>query len=103
MYVVIFRAQVRQFDAEYSAMANQLRELALTQYGCLEFQALSEGEHEIALSYWPDLASIKQWREMGLHLEAQAKGRQEWYSSYQIDIAKVERRYSASNTPASGI
>jgi len=51
MYVVIFRAKVRQFDAAYTAMAAHMRELALTQFGCLEFQALTEGQDEIALSY----------------------------------------------------
>ncbi|MEY4753028.1 MAG: hypothetical protein RJA44_703, partial [Pseudomonadota bacterium] len=35
MHVVIFRASIRQLDAEYSASAARLRELALTRYGCL--------------------------------------------------------------------
>ena len=48
MFVVIFRAKARALDAEYSAMAAQMRQLALTQFGCLDFTAVTEGEQEIA-------------------------------------------------------
>lgn len=50
-FVVIFRARIAQLDAEYSALAHQLRELALRDFGCLEFVAVCEGDSEIALSY----------------------------------------------------
>ena len=43
MYVVIFRAKVRAFDDEYSRVAVRLRELALSEFGCLEFHAVTEG------------------------------------------------------------
>ena len=52
MFVVIFRAKVRQFDADYSAMAARMRELAFSQFGCLGFTATTEGDQEIAVSYW---------------------------------------------------
>ena len=47
---MIFRARVRQFDAEYSAMAARMRELAFSQFGCLAFNATTEGDQEIAVS-----------------------------------------------------
>ena len=94
MFVVIFRAQVRQFDAEYSAMAAQMRELALTQFGCLSFNATTEGDQEIAVSYWPDEASIRRWKQHTEHLEAQRMGRERWYASYEVDIAEVQRSYA---------
>lgn len=94
MFVVIFRARVRQFDAEYSAMAARMRELALSQFGCLDFTATTEGEQEIAVSYWPDEASIRAWKQHAEHLAAQQLGRDRWYASYEVDIAEVKRRYS---------
>jgi heme-degrading monooxygenase HmoA len=94
MFVVIFRAQVRQFDAEYSAMAAQMRELALTQFGCLSFNATTEGEQEIAVSYWPDEASIRAWKQHTEHLQAQHLGRDRWYASYSVDIAEIRRSYA---------
>jgi len=93
MYVVIFRARVREFDDEYSRAAAQLRELALSQFGCIEFHALTEGADEIALSYWPDEASIRAWKAHADHLLAQRLGRERWYESYQVQIARITRDY----------
>ena len=94
MFVVIFRARVRQFDADYSAMAAKMRELALQQFGCLSFTAATEGDQEIAVSYWPDEASIRAWKQHTEHLEAQQLGRNRWYASYEVDIAEVKRSYA---------
>ncbi len=93
MYVVIFRARIRRLDAEYAAMAARMRELALGQFGCLEFHAVTEGEHEVALSYWPDEASIRAWKAHPEHLLAQRAGRERWYESYSVQVARVERDY----------
>lgn len=94
MYVVIFRAKARDLDAEYSAMAAQMRQLALTQFGCLDFTAVTEGDQEVALSYWPDEASIRAWKQHTDHLIAQQLGREHWYASYSVEVAEVTRRYS---------
>jgi heme-degrading monooxygenase HmoA len=93
MYVVIFRAKARSFDAEYARVAARLRELALTQFGCLEFQALTEGCDEIALSYWPSEEAIRAWRAHPEHLLAQKAGRERWYESYSVQIAAIAREY----------
>jgi heme-degrading monooxygenase HmoA len=95
MYVVIFRAKVRLLDAEYSAMAARMRTLALTEFGCLEFHAVSEGENEVALSYWPDTASIRAWRAHPEHLLAQQLGKTKWYRSYSVEVTQVERAYKS--------
>ncbi len=93
MYVVIFRAQVRAFDAEYFAMATKMRELALSKFGCLDFHAVTEGDQEVALSYWPDEASIRAWREHPEHVVAQKAGRERWYVSYTVQVASITREY----------
>ena len=94
MYVVIFRAKAKALDAEYSAMAAQMRQLALTQFGCLDFTAVTEGDQEVALSYWPDEASIRAWKQHTDHLMAQQLGRERWYASYTVEVAELTRRYS---------
>lgn len=93
MYVVIFRARIRAVDAEYAQTAARMRELALAQFGCLEFQAVTEGDSEVALSYWPDEASIRAWRAHPEHLLAQQAGRDRWYASYTVQVADVTREY----------
>ena len=96
MYVVIFRARIRSFDAEYSAIAARMRELALSEFGCLEFQAVTEGKDEVALSYWPSEESIRAWKAHPEHLLAQRSGRERWYESYTVQVAQIGREYSVS-------
>ena len=93
MFVVIFRAQAKALDAEYSAMAAQMRQLALTQFGCLDFTAVTEGDQEVALSYWPNEASIRAWKQHTDHLLAQQLGRERWYARYSVEVAEVKRHY----------
>ena len=93
MFVVIFRAKVRAFDAEYAQMAARMRTLALEQFGCLEFHAVTEGEHEVALSYWPSEDAIRAWKAHPEHALAQQAGRERWYASYSVQVAHVTREY----------
>jgi heme-degrading monooxygenase HmoA len=100
MVVVIFRARVRAFDAEYSSAAARMRELALAQFGCLEFHAVMEGDTEVALSYWPDEVSIRAWRAHPDHVLAQKAGRERWYVSYSVQVATITREYQGGRTDA---
>ena len=93
MFVVIFRATAHQLDAEYAATAARMRALALNDFGCLEFCAVTEGDQEVALSYWPDEASIRAWKQHADHLMAQQLGRERWYASYSVEVAEVKRAY----------
>ncbi len=95
MFVVIFRAKARNLDAEYTAMAARMRELALTEFGCLDFCAVTEGDQEVALSYWRDEASIRAWKQHTDHLVAQQFGRERWYASYSVEVAEVKRAYQS--------
>lgn len=93
-FVVIFRARGRTLDDEYLTVAARLRELALSQFGCLEFQAVTEGRDEVALSYWPDESSIRAWKSHAEHVLAQQLGRARWYESYVVQVAQITREYS---------
>lgn len=97
MYVVIFRATVREWDAEYATTAQRMRELALNKFGCLEFHAVTEGQHEVALSYWPDEASIRAWKTHPEHVLAQQTGQNRWYETYSVQVAEIKRHYSMLN------
>lgn len=100
MFVVIFRATVRQLDEAYSHMAARMRTLALTEFGCLAFHAVTEGAQEVALSYWPDEAAIRAWKAHPEHLLAQQQGRDHWYASYSVEVAEVKRAYECGETRA---
>jgi heme-degrading monooxygenase HmoA len=93
VYVVIFRAKVRALDEEYSQVAARMRELASSQFGCLEFHAVTDGLNEVALSYWPSEEAIRAWKAHPEHVLAQRAGRERWYESYSVQVATVTREY----------
>ncbi len=95
MYAVIFRAEIAQLDAEYQDTAARMRELAMERYGCREFTACTEGNREIAISYWDSEEQILAWKRDREHLAAQQKGRASWYASYTVEVARIERGYSS--------
>ena len=96
MFAVIFRAEINTLDSEYSEMASRMRELAINQYGCREFISSTEGNTEIAISYWDNETQIKDWKHNSEHLAAQRKGRFKWYKSYSVEVVEVVRAYSSN-------
>ncbi len=78
-------------------MAERMRDLAINEYGCKEFIASTEGNTEIAISYWDNESQIKKWKQNSEHLSAQGKGQSKWYKSYTVQVVEVVRAYS-SNT-----
>lgn len=96
MYAVIFTATIKELDERYSKLAEEMRRLAFSKYGCQQFVASTDGDIEIAVSYWQSLGDIQKWKNDIQHLEVQAIGQNRWYSHYKVDIAKVERSYEFS-------
>ena len=104
MYAVIFEARIRTLDESYQETAARMRDLAMEEYGCTAFTACTEGDTEIAISYWPSLEAISAWKQDPRHLQAQHMGRQRWYSNYRVKVVEVLREYAADavRTPAAG-
>lgn len=93
-HVVIFRARHRpDIGDDYLPTAMALRDKALAEYGCQEFvyATTPEGE-EIAISFWPDVASIQRWKAEQSHLAAQ-RNNERWYSSFRIQVGEIYRDY----------
>jgi len=95
MYAVIFTAELNEPDAGYSATAGRLRQLALNEYGCLKFVPCSEGDVEIAISYWSCLDDIQAWKNNPEHRQAQEIGKSRWYKSWHVQIVEVLREYGS--------
>ncbi len=93
MYAVIFTAKINEVDNAYYEMAVQLRDLAINKYGCIEFTAITEGNNEIAISYWQNEEQIAHWKNDAKHLVAQELGREKWYKSYRVQVVKIVREY----------
>ena len=73
-------------------MAERMAELAAQQPGYLGMESAREGLG-ITVSYWESLEAIRNWKQNAEHQEAQRLGHQQWYSSFRVRIAKVEREY----------
>lgn len=97
MYAVIFTATTKQLDQRYSETVAKLRELAFEKYNCVEFNAVTEGKNEIAVSYWHSHEDIRSWKQDANHLFAQQLGQDEWYEKYKVQVVKIEREYERSN------
>jgi heme-degrading monooxygenase HmoA len=91
-FAVIFTSLRTDGDLGYSEMSDRMVELAQEQIGFLGMES-ARNEIGITVSYWLDLECIKNWRENMEHSIARDKGRKEWYQSFKVRIAKVERDY----------
>jgi heme-degrading monooxygenase HmoA len=94
-YAVIFAAQRRAgADAGYAETAARMAELAAVQPGYLGVVSSRDADgFGITVSYWRDAESIRAWREQIEHARARARGRECWYTHYQLRVARVERAY----------
>ena len=91
-YAVIFTS-IRTEDGDgYEHMAGKMVELAQLQEGFLGVES-ARNEIGITVSYWTDLESIKKWKENYEHRIARDIGRNNWYKSFKVRIAKVESDY----------
>ena len=94
-YAVIFSSvRAEGYDEEYSEMAALMEELASKQGGFVGIESArgSDG-FGITVSYWKSEACIRNWRTNVEHMAAQKLGREQWYQSYSIRIARVNREY----------
>lgn len=91
-YAVIFTNTRKKGDFGYSRMAEDMELLAKQQKGYLGFESARSGLG-IAISYWQNLEAIAIWKANIDHLQAQKKGKSDWYSWYKVRICKVEREY----------
>jgi heme-degrading monooxygenase HmoA len=91
-YVVVFTSRRTPGDNGYSDSAARLDELAAQQPGYLGHEsARSSPELGITVSYWKDEDSISAWKRHIEHTPIRNRGRAEWYETYEVHVAKVER------------
>ena len=94
-YAVIFSSKLSENAEGYGAMAARMVELAREQEGFIDVEsaARTTDGFGITVSYWRDLESIRKWKAQSEHAAAQRMGRDAFYRSYRLRIARVEREY----------
>ena len=96
-YAIIFTSTQTENTKGYSEMAEKMEQLAKQQDGFLGIDSV-RNDVGITVSYWENFEAIKNWKQNSEHLLAQQKGRDTWYSWYNVRICKVEREYDFYNS-----
>lgn len=101
---VIFASTRTEVDEDgYQQAAQAMAALAERQPGYRGMQSTRGTDgFGITVSYWADDAAAIAWRDQPEHRAIREQGRAQWYSSYSLEVARVERTYAWSQAPANG-
>ena len=94
--VVIFKLFLRE-DADleaYQRTSRRMHELVERVPGFISLKEYTGDDGEVLdIARFKDEASLEAWRRDPEHLEAQRRGREEFYDRYRIQAMKVVRDY----------
>lgn len=92
-YVAVIFSSLQTDDLDgYAETATRMEQLAAEQPGYLGYETARSGLG-ITVSYWATEDDAKAWKRIAEHVEAQRRGRAQWYADYRVRIARVEREY----------
>ena len=93
MLIVLFRSRLTAADPEgYAAMDATLSELVKDAPGFIAVKSYGAVDGErLTVVWWKDAETLRAWRELPVHREAQRTGRAKWYEFYQMEVAEVVR------------
>jgi len=98
MIAVIFEfTPIEGRFADYKALAEGLADDVNQAEGFISierFESISNKGKFVSLSFWRDEESVRKWRNLQKHREAQKKGRGGIFKSYRLRIAEVLRDYT---------
>ena len=94
--VIFSSVRTQGGDEAYAATAARMEELAAEQAGYLGIEtARGSDGFGLTVSYWRTPEDATAWKRVAEHREAQRSGRDDWYATWRIRIATVEREYGA--------
>lgn len=94
-YAVIFTSQLATMDSAYETAATKMMQMVSKMPGFVGADSVRGADGKgITVSYWESIEAIRAWGENQAHREIQEKGKNTWYSDYEIKIAKIEEERS---------
>jgi len=100
-YAVIFTALRNERPGDGFPEADErLFALAQDQPGFLGYETAATDGLGITVSYWESEAAIAAWKAIAEHRAAQQTGRAQWFESYAVRVARVERAYTFARPEA---
>jgi len=93
-YVAVFTTVRTQEQSDYSETNARMEDLVKDIPGYLGMDhAQTPGGLGITVGYFRDADALTEWRTDAEHRAAQKRGRDQWYESYTLHVAKVERSH----------
>ncbi|MET8546928.1 antibiotic biosynthesis monooxygenase [Kitasatospora sp. NPDC004799] len=93
-YAAVFTSVRTQTQSGYPETSARMEELVQDVPGYLGMDhAQTPGGLAITVGYFRDAEALTRWRSDAEHRAAQQRGRAEWYESYTLHVAKVERSH----------
>ena len=92
-YAAIFSSTHTGAHEGYAEDTEAILELARQHPGFLGIEAAGGDDLSIAVSYWDSDETIRAFKELAEHLIIQKRGRETYYKSYKVRVARVERDY----------
>lgn len=98
-YAVVFTTVRTDEQTGYRETNARMEELVGNIPGYLGMDhAQTPGGIGITVGYFRDAEALTQWRTNAEHRAAQQRGRDQWYDSYTLHVAKVERSHGFTRT-----
>ncbi|MFC9916767.1 antibiotic biosynthesis monooxygenase family protein [Streptomyces sp. NPDC059862] len=104
-YAAVFTTVRTRDQSDYSETSAHLEDLVKDVPGYLGMDhAQTPGGLGITVSYFRDAEALTKWRTNVEHRAAQERGRAQWYQSYTLHVAKVERSnwFTRAQSPTAG-
>ena len=92
-YAAIFSSTHTGAQEGYTEDTETILELAKGHPGFLGIEAAGDEDLSIAVSYWDSDETIRAFKQIAEHLIIQKRGRETYYRSYKMRVARVERDY----------
>ncbi|MFG2481718.1 antibiotic biosynthesis monooxygenase family protein [Streptomyces virginiae] len=94
-YVMAVFSNIRtDDDSGYPEVLARMKEIVRTNPGYLGYESARDpGGLGITVAYFRDHESLTAWRQDLEHQAAMKQGRSDWYESYTLHVATVERSH----------
>jgi len=96
MVIVLIRTEVRSdIDAPaYDQLNARMEALVKDIPGFLSAKGYrSDDGDEISIIRFESAEALRRWRELPEHLEAQRRGKEEFFAAYDVEVCEVTRAY----------
>jgi heme-degrading monooxygenase HmoA len=93
MLVILFRSKLTpEAGEDYNAMSEELHLLVRDNPGFADVKHYkAEDGERLTVVWFKDKESLREWRQLPRHREAQSTGRKKWYEYYKMEVATIDR------------